>query len=252
MQFTQVTLGKTRVDDGRYLSVGYNSNSLALGFSALSFARESSMVFRYRLQPLFGDWRETPNGELQFPGLPANDYRLEVEASDGGGQWSGQPAVFAFQIRRPWWRTWWFFTLLGLTPPAALLLIVRRRNLRQQQIQQALEEAVSVRTFELAQEKARAERETLRADASNQAKSAFLANMSHEIRTPMNGVLGMADPARHRAPAEQREYAERSAVAEYLLDIINDILDFSKIEAGKLELEAQDFDLRERSRRTPS
>jgi hypothetical protein len=47
--------------------------------------RRHSILFRYRLEPLFGDWRETPLHEMQFPGLPPNDYRLEVEARDGGG-----------------------------------------------------------------------------------------------------------------------------------------------------------------------
>ena len=84
------------------------------------------------------------------------------------------------------------------------------------------------------------------AEAASKAKSQFLANMSHEIRTPMNGVLGIAEILL-AAPLEkrQRRYLEtlyRSG--QNLLDVINDILDFSKIEIGKLDLRANDFDLR--------
>lgn len=75
----------------------------------------------------------------------------------------------------------------------------------------------------------------------------FVANVSHEIRMPMNGVIGMAALlADTDLDDEQREYAETiSSSGEALLVIVDDILDFSKIESGQLELDPDDFDLRE-------
>jgi PAS domain S-box-containing protein len=83
-------------------------------------------------------------------------------------------------------------------------------------------------------------------EASN-TKSAFLANISHEVRTPMNGVLGMTQLLLDsELDADQRSLAEHLASSgELMVALINDILDISKIEAGQLQLELNDFSLRE-------
>jgi diguanylate cyclase (GGDEF)-like protein len=149
--FTKVTLGRTSMDPAQNVSVAYDANALATSYSALTFAREAAVIFRYRLAPLFREWRETRARELQFPGLPPNSYRLDIQARDGWARWSAESATFSFVIRPPWWRSWWFVSLLAAASLLAPAVIYRWRSRAARQRERDLVRLVDARTMELKQ-----------------------------------------------------------------------------------------------------
>lgn len=114
------------------------------------------------------------------------------------------------------------------------------------QMNQNLEQMVTVRTQQLREAKEAAE-------AASRAKGAFLANMSHEIRTPMNAIMGLTHLVLETQLGDrQRDYLEKVQTSSTaLLGLLNDILDYSKIEAGRMELEQSEFSL-EKSLRNSS
>lgn len=86
-----------------------------------------------------------------------------------------------------------------------------------------------------------------RAQAGEKSKAAFLAVMSHEMRTPLNGILGtlelMCDTPLD--PRQRKLVETANASGELLLDLINNVLNLSKADAGKVELQPEQFDLRQ-------
>jgi signal transduction histidine kinase/CheY-like chemotaxis protein len=106
-----------------------------------------------------------------------------------------------------------------------------------------LEQKVSERTRELAIANKQLQE-------ASQAKSEFLANMSHELRTPLNSIIGFSEILQEKTFGDLNERQKRyvsniHTSGKHLLGLINDILDLSKVEAGKIELNYEEFPLKE-------
>ncbi len=86
-----------------------------------------------------------------------------------------------------------------------------------------------------------------RAELASRVKSVFLENVSHEIRSSMNGIVGMTNLVLEtELSSDQRLYLEMvGSSVDRLLIVVNEVLDFSRIETGELELEPEDFNLKE-------
>jgi diguanylate cyclase (GGDEF)-like protein len=114
--FTNLVMGKTDVSGQIDPVSGIHANSLTVRYSALNAPRQNGVVFRYRLEGAHSAWTETAQRELQFAELAPGNYRLDVEAQDGDGLWSGHATEFAFRILTPWYSSWWFLLLCGFMP----------------------------------------------------------------------------------------------------------------------------------------
>lgn len=86
----------------------------------------------------------------------------------------------------------------------------------------------------------------IKAEESDQLKSAFLSNMSHEIRTPLNGILGFCELLLDNSFTED----DKQVFAKHLnrngndlLKLINDILDISKLQKNQFEISKKKFNL---------
>jgi diguanylate cyclase (GGDEF)-like protein len=106
-------------------------------------------VFRYRLGVAGQGWTDTDQRELQFSGLAPGPYRLEVQAKEDDGDWSGITAEFPFHILTPWYASWWFISICALIPLSATGAILRFRFIGAQKREMELVKLVAEKTADL-------------------------------------------------------------------------------------------------------
>ena len=126
--FTHLVSGQTDVSGLQNPSFAASADSLSVQYTALnSSVGPNNVDFRYRMLGESPYWTETTRRELEFVHLAPGQYRLQVEAGDGQGNWSGRVAEYQFTIRPHWYREWWFLLLCFIIPTLVIVVVVRIR-----------------------------------------------------------------------------------------------------------------------------
>ncbi|HKZ37376.1 MAG TPA: two-component regulator propeller domain-containing protein [Chryseolinea sp.] len=236
------------ITETREITLSYKQSVITFEFASLNYGHPEKKQYAYVLKGFDKDWNYIGTQHTAtYTNLDGGEYFFIVKGLDNQGNWLAGEINLKLTIIPPFWQTWWFRSLVMVLVTISFFAFFRIRMgvIQKQKIQ--LQHEVEERTKQLVRTTEEAQLARQEAERATQAKSIFLATMSHEIRTPMNGVLGMASlMAETSLTEEQREYNNTiQNSGETLLGVINDILDFSKIESGKMELENNDFNLRD-------
>ena len=181
--------------------------------------------YRFRLQGVDRDWvRVGRRGTRGFPHLPPGQFRLEFQARQPDGHWSGSEWVQLVVERGAWHHP----LLSGLRLGVGVLLVSAAAGTAWRQLQRVRSRQRS------AQRRAAAEQ-------SAQSKAQYLATLGHEIRTPLTGVLGLSELllASPLTPPQRQQLERVRQGGQTLLHVLNRALDEARIEAGSMPLQAQ-------------
>ncbi len=132
--------------------ISYAGNSIDFSFYAATFQTGGKMEFRYRLKGLTDEWSEWSEvSRVNFPKLSEGTYTFEVQGKSGYG-FESEISSFAFQILPPWYRSWWMYVIYLILFVLLIVVITQFSVKRVKRQNQRLEEIVTERTHEIAEQ----------------------------------------------------------------------------------------------------
>ncbi|GAA6212530.1 hypothetical protein NBRC116602_22710 [Hyphomicrobiales bacterium 4NK60-0047b] len=125
--------------------------------------------------------------------------------------------------------------------------VTGKANHPENQMGQSEHQALLDEQKSLAEENAELKQQLIKLEEREQANAEILATVSHEIRTPIGAIMTMVELLQTtNLNTNQHHYAQTlQLAAKNLSTLTTDILNFARLEAGHVELEEENFNLKE-------
>jgi ligand-binding sensor domain-containing protein/signal transduction histidine kinase len=129
-------LAATGVDEVAGLVLGATERQMEIVWVGIDLSAAEPPLFEYRLRESDVWGPPTEQRRVALSALAPGRYRFQVRAVAGGGGPARAPAVVAFEVRAPFWRTWWFLSSAVLLAAGAGWTLYRQRVVRLLALQQ--------------------------------------------------------------------------------------------------------------------
>ena len=111
----KVLTGTATFLPGSSVSLAYDSASVQIQYSALSFIDPKKIRFKYRLAGYDNGWNDVgTRTTAYYTNIPPGTHTFQVIASNNDGVWNTVGASIPITVLPPFWRTWWFTLLTVL------------------------------------------------------------------------------------------------------------------------------------------
>jgi signal transduction histidine kinase/class 3 adenylate cyclase/ActR/RegA family two-component response regulator/ligand-binding sensor domain-containing protein len=222
--------------------ISYSYNDLRFSFTAASFNYDEELQFSYFLEGYDDDWSAWVAEHFKdYTNLPFGNYTFKVKAKNLYGV-EANTAKYAFDIMRPWYRSYWAYGVACALFIGGVIVIDRIQRKRLFKKQQ--------KRIKVQQQKLERERQiSNKLRKVDRLKDEFLANTSHELRTPLNGIIGISESLYEESQNIDEEEMKSNlamviASGKRLASLVDSILDYSKLKTENLEIRKRPVDLK--------
>lgn len=209
----------------------HDENVFSIEFSDLSFLRNDTEHFFYKMDGFNSDWIELEKDmhSVQFANLSPGEYQFVIRKAEDINSSDYVEKELTVIIKTPFWKSRYAYIFYFLFIIGALLL---------------------VREIVLTRERIKTESEMEKRSANMQRemdmmKLRFFTNISHELKTPLSLILSpiedLLKESTNTKQYNQLQLIHRNALR--LFNMVNQLLDFRKMEAQKVELVLSDGDI---------
>lgn len=175
------------------IALSHEDYAFTIGFSTLTYKRQSSIRYAYMLENLDSEWQYTTAEKrfVHYTNLAPGQYTLKVKASYDGQHWPEDARSLRILISPPWWGTLWFRFGLFIFVIALIYTIYLARVKFLKSQSKKLEGLVTLRTAEL--HKSNQEIQLLLEEVASQhakieSKNLELQDINEELETQRDSL----------------------------------------------------------------
>ncbi len=183
------------------LVLPHNKNHITFDFVGIQYSSPGLIKYSWKLEGFDKNWSPPVNNNTAtYTNLPPGNYSFKIKSYSPFKKGPSEPAVFAFSIKPPFYKTTTFYILVGIASFIIIFLLIYYRIYSLKRLNMRLEGLIYDRTWELQQEKENVEEQRNKILAQNieiSRKTVELEESNEELR------IKTEDLEEQRTEAEQ-------------------------------------------------